>query len=263
MPALVKASPSVLAGGYALVRYSVSQTSDLTLSVEAEFVGLPFAPDSGFKLGSAPPPALRDNARFLSTLATYGSTTVPALADCQVVQSTGLKTVTANYTANIRPTSLVGSRLTITVDASGNVVLAEGDSSDTTIVGQVGGEGAGANSGGGNSDTSIEAVLAPGSALVETSVSSNWNSLSGTYADDDDESLSRSFSFDYLAYTTTIVTTGGAQASGARGGVGPFENRKGQVPRSVRPNTRETTRRYSNSRGETRFELTSIGFYSY
>lgn len=260
MPALVKASPAVLAGSYALVRYSVSQTSDLTLSVEAEFVGLPAASDNVFKLGSAPPSALQNSVGFLSTLATYGSTTVPVLADCQVAQTNGLKTVTATYTAKIRPTSLVSARLSISVDESGNVLLTEASegSSETTVVGEVGGAGATGEATG----ELLGATLSPGSALVETTVGTNWNSLSGTYTEGITNPISRSFSFDYLAYTVTVVATGGVSAGRARGGVGPPVNERGLRP-GLSVQTRETSRNYSNSRGETRSEITSVGYYTY
>lgn len=122
MPAIVKASPTVLAGGVALVRYSVSQTSDLLLTVEAEFVALPSARDDLFKIGSPPPPSLLNANGFLQTLRTYGAPSAPTLVDCQVVRSNGLKTVNATYSVAIAATS-TGQTIRIAIDPNGNVVL--------------------------------------------------------------------------------------------------------------------------------------------
>lgn len=260
MPALVKASPAVLTGGFALVRYSITQDSGLTLSVEAEFVGLPSASLDAFRLGTHPPAALQSSAGFLSTLATYGSFTVPVLVDCQSEQANGLKTVTATYTSTIRPTSLVGGQLSIGVDASGNVVLTDGEeSSETTVVGAVGGVGGTGEATG----ELLGATLSPGSALVETTVSTSWSSLSGSYTQSIVNPISRSFSFDYLAYTVTIVATGSVSVGRAKGATGSPLNIKGRLPSSLSSSTRETSRTYANSRGETRSEITSVGYYSY
>jgi hypothetical protein len=109
MPALVKANSTVLAGGLALVRYSTSQGSDLSLAVDAEFVALSSAPvESQFRLGMTPPPQLRDLAEFVRVLGTYRADKVPKLNDCTIVSIGGLKNITANYVVTIAPTNVIG-----------------------------------------------------------------------------------------------------------------------------------------------------------
>lgn len=102
MAALIKASPSVLAGNLALVSYDLSDSLDLSASIDATFVTVGSANvDSFFRPGSPPPQVLSTNPGYLTLIASKNVLRQPTLASSTITIANGLKTIEATYTTEV------------------------------------------------------------------------------------------------------------------------------------------------------------------
>lgn len=268
MAALVKASPTVLAGGVALVRYSISQSAELTINVDAEFVCLATANvENQFRIGSAPPAALTGKPDFLQSLNTYRASRLPLLNDATIVTTAGLKTITGNYVTPIQPTS---SASLLIVGADGEILVQNEDGSTSSAVA---GSAAGSDgtAGGASGETTVGAAeegsgqtssgsIDPGNNYSEVSTSTDWRSLAGSYLVG---TVSQSFSFDYLSTTVTVVEhgTGGGFTGFNRATLSNPSNVKGTLPETLDKQFRKSYRTYRNTRGQVKTETTQTAIY--
>lgn len=117
MPAIVKTTSALGGGGVALVRFETKQDASLFITVDAEFVALPSAAtDRLFLAGAEPPDALKNKAEFVAMLQTQKAKEMPKLNNISVRVSSGLKTITATYTAPVDPTGTIAGGTIITVN---------------------------------------------------------------------------------------------------------------------------------------------------
>lgn len=108
MPAVIKASPSVLAGNLALVSYDLSDSLELSASINATFVTVGSANvDAVFRPGSPPPQVLSGNAGYLALIASKNVLRQPTLASCTITIANGLKTIEANYTTEVQSPGVI------------------------------------------------------------------------------------------------------------------------------------------------------------
>lgn len=108
MPAVIKASSSVLAGNLALVSYDLSDSLDLSANITATFVTVGSANvDAAFRPGSPPPQVLSGNAGYAALIASKNVLSVPTLASCTITIANGLKTIEANYTTEVESPGVV------------------------------------------------------------------------------------------------------------------------------------------------------------
>jgi hypothetical protein len=126
MPAVIKASSSVLAGNLALVSYDLTDSLELSASINATFVTVGSANvDAVFRPGSPPPQVLSGNAGYLALIASKNVLRQPTLASCTTTISNGLKTIEATYTTEVQsPGVIEGSENETTRDVTSEVSTA-------------------------------------------------------------------------------------------------------------------------------------------
>ena len=106
MPALVKANSNLVGGNVALVSYAFRDSSDLTVTIDAEFCALSGANvDALFRIGSTIPPALRQASGFAELLTQKRVQDDPALTSCEVVIANGLKRFVCSYVSRAQAAS--------------------------------------------------------------------------------------------------------------------------------------------------------------
>lgn len=223
MPAVIKASPSVLAGNLALVGFELSDSLELSASINATFVTVANANvDAAFRPGSPPPPVLAGNAGYLALIASKNVLRQPTLASCTITIANGLKTAEATYTTEVQSPGVVeGNEGEETRDATSEI------------------------------STQTEQRSLTGSYLVgETNVSFSIDYLVRTATYDQSFSATRNISDSSASFTATIGLIG------TDSGVTILRARPTDSVSRVSAVPVETIRTYRNNLGQARISVT-------